>query len=148
MQHLNNILILIFFSLFSYGCNFDSPTPAGFPQKFVSCELVILQESHPLEQAFVKLIPVNETEKDWSIGGYTDDKGAVIPYTYGKWKGVPPGNYKITINKINENNKGVAFSFVELQYTQPKTTPLNLEVTKGKINQTLEVGHAVNIKMP
>jgi hypothetical protein len=149
MKQLAKTLWYIFlFLLLATACNNGRDVPKGFPTKFVACDLVIIQDNKPLEWASVELFPVEETQKDWTIGGYTDATGTVIPYTYGKRKGVPPNTYKVTVNKQIEK-KDISYSLIELQYTTTATTPLELEVKGNKsISQTFDVGTAVRVKIP
>jgi hypothetical protein len=146
MKQKVDMFIIFVFSLLVLGCNTGPATPTGFPKNFLPCELLILQDNQPLDRAFVELFPVGETGRDWSIGGYTNANGVVIPYTYGKWQGVPPNSYKVTVNKQIEK-KDISYSLVALPYINQTTTPLELEI-KGAVKQTFDVGKAVSEKIP
>jgi hypothetical protein len=138
------LLFLLFLFLF-FGCNTAPAKPKGFPAKFYPCELLILQDSKPLQNAVVQLLPIGESEKDWSSGGITNANGIAVLYTYGKWNGVPPNSYKVTVcKKIDKGD--ISFSLVNLNYLEASTTPLELTV-KEKTTQTFDVGSAVYIKI-
>jgi hypothetical protein len=156
------ILLLLIVTLF--GCSHKS-VPDGFP-KLVAVTLTLTQEGAPLSGAIVTLIDPNV---QFSVGGTTDDKGAVVLYTHGKHKGAPLGKYKVRIvktesdpsppglstpstfsgpefeawQKENANRpQPKTYTLVEKQYTQAETTPLELEIN-GAMTQTLDVGKAV-----
>jgi hypothetical protein len=112
--------------------------------------LTIVQDGKPLQMAIVQLFLSDTMQKDWSIGGRTNANGIVIPYTYGKWQGVPKGTLKVCVKKeITENVRGkeVVFSLVEDKFADPQTTPFELEV-KGKTDQTFDVSPAIKKKVP
>jgi hypothetical protein len=104
-----------------------------------------MQEDKPLHGAVVSLIPVDETQKGWSTGGSTDAEGVAEIYTYSKWKGVPPGRFKVVISKEIEEivrKKEVYFSLVDSQFTSAETTPFEIDI-KGKTEQSFDVGKEV-----
>ena len=152
-----SILILCFVAL--VGCA-KSNVPDGLP-KLVPVTLTLMQEGAPLSEAVVSL----EGDTPFSVGGVTDAKGSVILYTSGKYKGAPPGKFKVRVMKTESDptpsapkpgdpefraymedarNRSAAktYTLVEKQYTQIDTTPLELDIT-GPLTQTLDVGKAV-----
>jgi hypothetical protein len=130
------------------GCNFGPAKPDDFPKKLHPCELVIQQETIPLQGAHVSLVRIDETDtetKDWGAGGITNPNGIVKFYTYGKWEGVSPGKYKVLVKKNSLEETGgreISYSLVDEKYMEAETSPLELEVT-GKTKQTFDVGAAV-----
>lgn len=146
---LSSLLILI-------GCNRPSKPP-GFPKKLYPCDVTVVQDEKPLHGAVVRLIPTGDygEKKDWAAGGNTENTGIAVIHTYGKWKGIPKGTYKITVTKTIEiPKKGASvefedqipdtdlFSLVEKQYTDENLTPLLHEVT-DKSAITIDVGKEV-----
>ena len=81
------------------GCG--SKRPDGFP-KLVSYTLRVEKDGHPVQDASVNL--VSEIQgREWTAGGITNKNGIVAFYTHMNTymeKGIPEGNYKVTITKI------------------------------------------------
>jgi hypothetical protein len=137
-------------AIFQNSCNFGPDKPKGFPKKLYYCELTIIQDSQPLQGAIVQFFSTDTAQKDWTIGGRTDANGFVIPYTYGKWQGIPEGILKVCVKKeIVEEVRGkeIIFSLVEDKFADPQTTPFEVEI-KGKIKQTFDVSPAIKKKVP
>jgi len=158
-------LFLILFFVAFVSCTQQS-TPDGLP-KLVPVTLTITQEGVPLADAMVSLIDPNVP---FMVGGTTDADGHVVLHTHGQYKGAPLGKFKVRVVKTDtdqrshgpppdlrgpeldswhkENAKNAnqpppkTYSLVEKQYTDPNTTPLELDIT-GPLTQTLDVGKAI-----
>ncbi len=141
------------------GCN-RSKKPEGFPD-VVKVSVVITQENAPLTDAQIELIPEDSAMDRWPVTGTTDASGKATLVTYGKFEGCPIGKYKVTVVKDDIDTKkvevpegvdpaevktapGKIYSFVELKYTDPKKTTLEVTVEKGTKTVTLDVGKKVH----
>ncbi|MDR1960226.1 MAG: hypothetical protein LBQ54_14490 [Planctomycetaceae bacterium] len=145
----NGIRFILLFVVLS-GCHFGPAKPEGFPKKLYPCELTILQEGVPLQGARVGLSHQDENQKNWGTTGISDSEGVVQFYTYGKWKGVPAGTFKVTVVKQlveGPDNKEITYTLIDEKFAEPDTTPLELEI-KGKTTQTFDVGAAIKKKIP
>ncbi|MDR1140466.1 MAG: prealbumin-like fold domain-containing protein [Planctomycetaceae bacterium] len=160
------VTLLINFS----GCNRQA-LPPDLPGLYaVSC--TITQENQPLENASVGLISVDSNMK-WSATARTDSNGKAVFFTNGKYEGVAAGKYKVVLSKT-ERGKGEPippkpteveeiikwqqkyidnpapvpnYRIVELQYSEPATTPLEIEVVAEKASAKnvflLDAGKAI-----
>jgi hypothetical protein len=152
--------------VFLTGCSESNPKPAGFPVT-VPCVITMTQEGVPLEGAMVSLIPTDGAQ-DWLFSAITDASGNARIFTYGREAGAPKGKYKIIVTKTETNpsrftmpdesdtdamaryhqNVGHerlnSYTLVESVYTDPNTTPLELEIT-GRTAETFDVGKKVRI---
>ena len=153
-----SILILCFVTLL--GCSQNS-VPDGLP-KLVSVTLTITQDGAPLPGAIVLLTDPSGSIR-FTVGGMTDAKGTVVLHTHGRHKGTPLGKFKVHVTKTELDPEPPAppfgspeyyeylkvdrpptktYTLVEKKYTQPDTTPLELDVS-GPVAKTLDVGKAV-----
>ncbi|MDR1384108.1 MAG: carboxypeptidase-like regulatory domain-containing protein [Planctomycetaceae bacterium] len=158
--HFRHFSLAVFAACTFAGCS-NTKYPNDLP-KLHSCTITITQENVPLANANVFLIPADGIK--WNAGGTTDSGGKVVLYTHGKYKGVPLGTYKVTVNKYEigpEKPNGEAtlaktgnfpvpdaFSFVDLQYTAQNKTPLEVTVTKKNRSFHFDVGSPVHILIP
>ncbi|MDO5553080.1 MAG: hypothetical protein Q4G68_04915 [Planctomycetia bacterium] len=152
------------------GCR-GPARPEGMPD-LLPVVLVIAQDGTPLTGASVMLAPAEETgERNWSLGGVTDESGEVVIRTHGKFAGAPKGTYKVFLRKTKEigtisrddapqddlaalrkweadHAKELAsiktVSCIEKDYTSASTTPLEITVTKENSRFELNAGKAVN----
>ena len=79
------------------GCG-GKKLPAGFP-KLYPCTISINQEGVPLAGAVVKL-HIQGNPLEWTVSGQTDDAGKAVIYTHGIHAGVPAGDFKVTVDKL------------------------------------------------
>lgn len=144
--------------------------PADLPRLY-PCSITVQQEGKPLEQAVVQLVAADGSQK-WHPLGSSDPQGTARMNTNGVYPGAPAGTYKIVVSKVQQSEsklgpepplespeheawlqkKGAenldAFSLIELKYTKPGETPLEIEVKKQRANTLLvDVGKAVKIKI-
>jgi len=112
--------------------------------------LTFVQDGVPLDEASIIL----HSDSKWSVGGKTNEKGALKLTTNGYYDGAPEGTYKITVRKIvavvNEATGTVTkkTDVIENQFKRENTTPLEVEIGKKDNNQTIEVGKAVSVNVP
>jgi len=163
-KHIAFICFAVTVPVFLGGCTSSSPKPAGFPDT-VPCVITITQEGTPLPEAMVSLIPADGA-KDWLTSAVTDSSGNAKIFTYGRAEGAPKGKYKVVVTKTetdpskftmpNENDTAAmeryaqdtmnerlnSYTLVEAVYTDPGTTPLDLEIT-AKTTKTFDVGKKV-----
>ena len=159
--------ILILLSLVTLaGCTAQR-VPDGMP-KLVPVTLTLTQEGVPLSDAVVTLTDPSGGIP-FMVGGTTDAGGNVVLYTHGKYKGAPLGKFKVRVvktvsdqppsdlppapeidspefeayrQKIGKLPPLKTYMLVEKRYTQPDTTPLEIDIT-GPLTTTLDVGKAV-----
>lgn len=163
-QHHFVSFVLIMFLLFvgNIGCK-KSNKPADLPPLY-RCQLTFTQEGTPLENAGVILKSTDPSFK-WAVGGITNAQGVVDVVTHGQFFGAPEGTYKVVVSKTEAIPDGTPkelppdvdpasimtpssgmvsiFTFVEKEYTDAETTPLTIEIKKGKNAETYECGKSI-----
>ncbi|MDR0610625.1 MAG: hypothetical protein LBG58_10980 [Planctomycetaceae bacterium] len=155
MSRFERLFLFILLSLGIFGCGENRPD--GLP-KLYPVSLQFTQDGIPCNGASVHLVPLEEIV--WAIGGSTDANGTVVFKTHGKFAGVPAGKYKVTVSKtereeigptpqsIYESQEIVFYDLVEQVYSNPKMTPLEIEVVAGKkLSKSFELGKAIRVKM-
>ncbi|MCL2622497.1 MAG: prealbumin-like fold domain-containing protein [Planctomycetaceae bacterium] len=155
-------IVLLLAAFLMTGCG--EKLPDGMPRLYPA-SVAITQEGTPLAGAVVQLFPVNEANAAWGPGGTTDESGVVVLQTNGRYKGVPLGEYKVTVTKNErephpnpelrdgaepEVRRYIAisqtlktYSFVESEYGLLTQTPLRLEITAGERNYTIDAGKII-----
>jgi hypothetical protein len=154
----SNYLSIIFLgTLFFIGCSrteYPKDLPTLYPVK-----IKMTQQEVPLVDASVFLTPADGSK--WNAGGTTDSNGIVVLYTHGRYKGAAAGTYKVTVDKyeIGQEKPNAqeiylktgnypesdTFSFVDIQYTNPNKTPLEIIVSKNNGYFNFDLGAAVHI---
>jgi hypothetical protein len=118
--------------LFS-GCG--QQLPDGMPTLY-PCKITLTQEGKPAVNASVILHPIVQGDKYWAISSFSDTNGVAVMSTNGKYKGVPAGTYKITVEKLQEEHLGAKgyymVDFIDPQYRTPDKTPLEIEVAESR----------------
>jgi len=153
-----SLLIFLFFATL-LGCSRNS-VPDGLP-KLVSVTLTLTQDGAPLSGAMVLL--TDPSGNRFTIGGITNANGSVELYTHGRYKGAPPGTFKVHVTKTESDPEPPpppfgtpeyyeylkvdrpptkTYSLVEKKYTLAETTPLELDIA-GPLTRTLDVGRAI-----
>ena len=143
------------------GCSRGRIPPPGMP-KLYPCTIAVIQEGEALVDATVKLHSQGEPIK-WTVSGKTDDTGTAVIYTDGYFKGVPAGEYKVTIEKFETvrppkpevmpedeaqrlalNNRleaeTKAYRLVKPVYETVDSTPLSISVDKKKTEASFDAG--------
>jgi hypothetical protein len=154
--------ILLIVALIVTGCS-SGNKPSDLPPLY-PCSVTIRQDNLPLAEATVEFIPVAATEAKYRAASITGSDGNVSMTTYG-FPGVPAGKYKVVISKniqddlVYSNNPSTGqkeivdfqkYMTVEQEYSSPKTTPLEIEIT-GKEKRTdhiFNVGKATKVLIP
>ena len=77
------------------GCSAQK-TPDGMPALY-PCTILLTMDGRPLDEASVTLHPMEQS--GYSAGGTTNASGAVEIMTGGQYRGVPVGQYKVTVTK-------------------------------------------------
>jgi len=169
MQSKMRILLIISTLVFGIGCG-DPSRPKDLPRLYPAT-IQIVQEGKELAGAVVVLVH-EDSEFKWNSAGTTDEKGMVDLHTLGKFRGVPAGAYHVVVSKMisispktrqpveppkssdpsSQNLIGmvtsspgempIPFNIVDKLYATQATTPLKLEVSRKKTNQTFDVGKA------
>jgi len=147
------------------GCG-GPARPAGLPTLY-SCEITITQGGQPFEGALVRLLPDSGTF-EWVISGNTDSSGIAKLVTHAKYPGAPEGTFKVLVSKTQltpskypqpddsapqseweqwkeqaGSEKRQKVRYVKPEYDNVKTTPHSITITKGKNQQTFDVGEAI-----
>jgi len=152
----------------SLGCG--EKLPADLP-KLYPTRLVIIQDDKPLEGASVHLLP-KDTNSRWAAAGKTDSSGRVEFFTEGRYRGVPEGDYQVTVSKtftepsqfdkarpddidyatwerMAAQEKRDSYHLVDPVYDSRKTSPLELTVgPKQPKDRQIDVGKAFNQLIP
>jgi hypothetical protein len=149
---------ILFFVVVS-GC-FRSSAPSDLP-KLYPCTITITQDNKPLEGATVELI-VSEGQAKYKAVTVTDSRGVAIMSTYG-YNGAPSGKYKVVVTKkieddfiygvsstgAKEVSSSTHYRTVEPKFSNPKTTPHEIEINNnGKITEAnFDVGKPIKEKL-
>lgn len=162
-----SVLVLLFLPTF-VSCK-QSNVPEDLPS-LTPCVVTLTQENEPLEGATIVLTAVSGNQK-WYAGGLTGPDGSTSLSTNGRYAGAPSGKFKVVVTKIlgepsklpprpaegdpgfaewmtmSAKEKPVSYSFVEETYTQPNSTPHEVEIAgRKKLSFSFDVGKKVKIK--
>ncbi|MDR0337773.1 MAG: hypothetical protein LBI18_11850 [Planctomycetaceae bacterium] len=154
-------LIITFFFVIGIvvysGCHQES-RPVDFP-KLYPCQIKVTQNNIPVSDVSVAFYDPKVTDR-WVVFGQTDQNGKATIRTHGNFVGVPAGNYKIILTKIEKDGQGwdhpdsptrkwvediKVYSLIDEKYTKQETTPLELVIEKKGVTQTFEIGQPVHI---
>ncbi len=152
---------------FSLGCS--EPLPAGMP-KLQKVKITLTQEGKPCDDAKIGLNPIGGNAQ-WSSGGTTNSQGVLEPVTHGKYKGMPVGKYKVTVDKsvgegeppppspidaesqkkFNEYKaSGKTYHLYQVipdKYRLRDSSPLEIDVTEGGGEFTLDIPESVKAEV-
>ena len=153
---------------FVIGCG--EKLPPDLP-KLYPTRVVIIQENKPLEGASVQLLPKDSNSR-WAAAGKTDASGRVDFFTEGRYRGVPEGDYQVTVSKtftepsqfdkarpddidyatwerMAAQEKRDSYHLVDPQYDSRRTSTLELSVgPKQPKDRQIDVGKAFNELIP
>ncbi|MDO5553740.1 MAG: hypothetical protein Q4G68_08260 [Planctomycetia bacterium] len=132
--------------------------PDGMPQ-LVPCQVTLTSQGQPVAGVSITLIPKQSGLERWSSAGLTDASGTAALVTYGQYKGVPSGEFKVVLGKTvtegGENDTETTplakreaistFSLVDVKYIQEATTPLELKVENRSVAESFEIGPEVKV---
>ena len=148
--------IVLLTVLVSVGCN-TSGVPSHFP-KLHPCTITILQDGQPLEGASVALAP--DDKQQLSASAVTDANGVAKMMIQACYEGVPVGQYTVLVSKItrvenpnvsatpsmdgtssmgDRNQQYITTYYTDPSYDDTKRSPLKIQITEGKNEQTFEV---------
>jgi len=149
------LLPVIMLVMLSGGCG--KSIPAEF-RNLCPTTITIMQDGAPLSEASVLFKPVQNDAM--SASGITNEKGVATMMVQATYKGVPAGKYKVMVVKqTRERNPAISdeqmqgqnvsmevrdkayivTNFVDPLFGDSLRTPLEIEVTQGKNEQTFEV---------
>ena len=158
-------LTLFFFGV--VGCG--EQKPKGMPN-LQKVKIILTQEGKPCEDAKIGLLPLGG-DPQWSSGGTTNAQGILEPVTHGKYKGMPVGKYRVTIDKsvgegeppppspidaeskkkfdayIASGKTYKLFQVVPNTYRLRDSSPLEIEVTENTNEFTLDIPESVKIEI-
>ncbi|MDO5554595.1 MAG: carboxypeptidase-like regulatory domain-containing protein [Planctomycetia bacterium] len=151
-------------------CGCGPNLPEGMP-KLTPVSLTVTQEGVPLAEAQVSLTPLAEETK-YGSGGVTDADGRLLVLTHGQYKGVPQGEYIITVRKQETITEGPVdqipkdpqasrawmyknshllkkqrYELVGEKYRNSQTSDLKLTVGPSPVKETFDVGKPVRSKV-
>ena len=163
---LSSMLLALVFTVGCGGQKLPPDMPKLFPVK-----MTITQEGKPLPEAMIMLSMVGGK---WPSQGRTDANGVVTKFfTNSQYEGVAAGKFKVCVRKVERERDNIEippeptdlkenyewrqkyfgrptappneFDLVEAVYADPKTTPLEIDVSADTKEFTLEAGKAVRI---
>jgi hypothetical protein len=159
---MKNLLFIIHCSLlfiFLSGCG-GPPRPAGLPPLH-PCTVTLKQDGKPLSGAMT-IFYSSDPAFQWSSGGISDANGTVKVMTHSQFPGVPVGEYKMTVLKMERfqerppqpipggdgtimtpGSPVTVYRLVEKQYSDVKTTPLLVIIKQGKNHFDFDAGKPV-----
>jgi len=154
MKRTISVLFTILLAVMT-GCG-GSSKPPGFP-KLVPCKIKVIQGGAPLAGADVVLVSAAPSGTVWSVGGQTDTTGIAVMRTHGEHIGAPVDQYKVVVSKVEvevirpESIRGSMYQGAEEKIYDivapalgfPKTTTLQINVVKGTVDYSVDVGAAV-----
>ncbi|MGI6402320.1 MAG: hypothetical protein ACOX0A_09495 [Thermoguttaceae bacterium] len=143
--------------------------PDGLPD-LQPVTIKLTQGSEPLANAVLNIKPIEpSTTNNFTCGGTSDAKGVTTIVTHGQYKGAPIGKYKVAVSctvgegtppppsPIDEESARVwkeyqesgatyeEFYVVDPVYSTVESTPLEIEIVKGKNELTLDCGEKVRV---
>ncbi|MDR3199706.1 MAG: carboxypeptidase-like regulatory domain-containing protein [Planctomycetaceae bacterium] len=147
------------------GCHKGRQVPTDLP-KLYRCVIHLTQENQPVPDAVISLRSVNSGDKQWAIGGSTNETGKAEIFTETYFKGVPSGEYKVVVSKTeiiipptpavlpeNEEERTKIlnrieaetkeYSVVASEFSDVKTTPLKINVQEKETEISFELGAKV-----
>lgn len=160
------LLLTATITIFS-GC--DDKRPAGMP-KLERVKLTVTQEGKPCDDAKLGLLPI-AGDPQWSSGGTTNSNGILEPVTYGKYKGMPAGKYKVTVDRSvgvgdppppspidaesqKKHDEYYAagksyelFQTIPTEYRLRDQSPLEIEIKPGTNELTIDIPETVQEKI-
>jgi hypothetical protein len=163
-----SIVTLLCFILsvpFLFGCGNKRVPPEGMPTLY-HCSVQITQNGQPLTDAIVTLHSISE-HFPWTINGRTDEKGQAEIFTHGYFKGVPKGDFKVTVDKLEtvipplpdvmptseseltklydkREEETKEYRLVDMKFTQAESTPFSIHVDKKMNTISLDLGTTNN----
>lgn len=165
---MRNLHVIFVLSLMLSGCSSET-LPEGMPPLFPA-KLTFTQEGKALGDAAVALMNTEPSMMRWTVGGRTDSNGVLTVKTLGKYNGVPAGKYIILVTKTERfaggtekqpvpqddkaakeyyakiNKEQKFFDYVDLKYSAPETSGLEIEISPDGNEQTFDLGKAVKIE--
>lgn len=166
-QILITVSLFVSVVLFGFGCK--ESRPAGMP-KLQKVKITLTQEGQPCDDAKLGLLPIGG-DPQWSSGGTTNANGVLEPVTHGKYKGMPVGKYRVTVDKsVGEGEppppspidaesqrkfdeyraSGKTYKLFQVmpdKYRLRDSSPLEIEVTEGTNEFTLDVPESVKVEV-
>ena len=97
------------------GCQRLPERPEGMPE-LVPCTVVVTFGNEKMEGVGILFQPKNKAESNWSAGGQTDVEGKAVMKTAAYYRGVVPGEYTISFQKIEPEGMGPGKPFIPSKY--------------------------------
>lgn len=142
--------------------------PPTMPKLYKMKLRVHYSDDMPVANAQIKLLRHEPMPLDWFIIGTTDKNGMLPLEIYGRFKGIPLGDYTVTINKKSESpsefgdvppadsseyeswgrkratEEREIYNYVNDVYSDPETSDLVLHIEKGKSYYEIDIGDNPN----
>lgn len=156
---------LLFLTFAVCGCH-NEDKPAGMP-KLYPVNITVKVDGKPCEEVMVTLVPTAPFQ--WPVAGKTGPDGAVRLQTQGRFNGAPEGEAVICLEKVSHEDgetsktqqpfdpvgasqwmqkvqeERVTTAVIGTEYNDVATSPLKIDVKKGKNNETFEVPYSGEI---
>lgn len=152
------------------GCG--EKLPDGMPPLYPVSIHLTYEDGTPMADTFLSFKP-ESGPRNWSVSATTDAKGNAEVRTHGRYKGMPAGKWKITLEKeklegipdpgvpspddpesvkkyeewMKSSDKEKIFSLVEDIYREKSTTPLAINVEKAS-SFNFKAGKPCKILLP
>lgn len=154
MSLCKNVLLVsmvVFFMSGFPGCSNSIKKPAWLPA-LTPCKITIVQEGKPVAKANINIVaPPGELPLEYLIFGTTNEMGVVHPCVQ-VFKGVPKGEYVVTVEKIEYemtndiNIPMIDYWVVDPKYASADTSTLKFSVGDSPVEQTFDLGKPVRVR--
>jgi hypothetical protein len=135
------------------------------------CIIHLTQEGIVVDDALVTLCVGNTQSKTWTYSGRSDENGKTVIFTDGYFEGVPLGEYKVLISKIEieepplpdilpTDRKKLSevyekieagtkqYNTVSSVYSSEETTTLSITIEKKRINEfSFDLGKKIHQRL-
>ncbi|HBT78069.1 MAG TPA: hypothetical protein DEB39_14365 [Planctomycetaceae bacterium] len=128
--------------------------------RLYSCEITVLAEGKPLENATIAFHKNDVTAFKWVVTSLTNASGKARMVTQGRYSGVPEGEYVITVTKLERDRKTPSveitpdnltqyaiksatvdvYTWVDPVYREKDTTPLKITIDGKSLDRQFDVG--------
>ena len=112
------------------GCG--QKLPPGMP-KLNPCTITVRMDGKPVENVTVRLISGEQIH--WGCSGITNSSGQAALVTDGKYKGVPAGQYKVLLTRIDTEEREYK-GFIEEAKLPPRKQTVVINLKYGDEDET------------
>ena len=112
-----------------FGCG--QKLPPGMP-RLNPCVITVNMDGKPVENVTVLLL---SDEVRWGCTGITNSSGKASLVTDGKYKGIPAGNYKVLLSRIDTEQREYK-GFLEEAKLPPKKQTVVIDLKYEDVDET------------